>query len=102
MVSGTFFNMGINKAKYTIQITEKSQGNCRNNCGATDFGEVVLWTKRETECMLKLRTVYPYGLNEKVDICEDGKSLTRFKKDDGTVGELFPSLPRLLSMGPKT
>ena len=46
--------------------------------------------------------MYPYGLNEKVDICEDGKSLTRFKKDDGTVGELFPSLSRLLSMGPKT
>ena len=35
------------------QITEKSQGNCRTNCGAIDFGEVVLWRKRETEWMLK-------------------------------------------------
>ena len=45
--------------------------------------------------MLKLRTVYPNGLNEKVDICEDDKNVKRFKSDDGIVGKLFPSLPRL-------
>ena len=49
--------------------------------------------------MLKLRTVYPYGLNEKVGICEDDKNLKRFKSDDGVVGKLFPSLPRLFQMG---
>ena len=33
--------------------------------------------------MLKLRTEYPYGLNEKVDICEDDKNVKSFKSDDG-------------------
>ena len=37
----------------------------------------------------KLRTVYPYGLNEKVDICEDDKIVKRFKSDDGIVGSYF-------------
>ena len=42
-----------------------------------------------------MRTVYPYGLNKKVDICEDDKNVKRFKSDDGIVGKLFPSLHRL-------
>ena len=45
--------------------------------------------------MFKLTSVYPYSLNEKVDICEDDKNVKRFKSDDGIVGKLFPSLPRL-------
>ena len=45
--------------------------------------------------MLKLRTEYPYGLNEKVDICEDDKNMKRFKSDNGIVGKLLPSLPKL-------
>ena len=45
--------------------------------------------------MLKLRTVYPYGLNEKVDTCEDDRNVKRFKSDDGIVGKLLPNLPRL-------
>ena len=45
--------------------------------------------------MLKLRTVYPNGLNEKVDTCEDDKNVKRFKSDDVIVGKLFASLPRL-------
>ena len=45
--------------------------------------------------MLKLRTVYPYDLNEKVVICEDDKNVKRFKSDDGIAGMLFPSLSRL-------
>ena len=45
--------------------------------------------------MLKLRTVYRNGLNEKVDICEDDKNVKRFKSDDVIVGKLFASLPRL-------
>ena len=82
-----------------LQIIEKLQGSGRTSCGAIDLGEAVLRRKRETELMLKLRTVYPYGLKEKVDICENYKNLKRFKSDDGIVGKLFPSLPRL-SKGP--
>ena len=45
--------------------------------------------------MVELRTVYPYVLNKTLDICEDDKNVKRFKSDDGIVGKLFPSLPRL-------
>ena len=71
------------------------QGNGRTSHGAIDLREAVLRRKRETEWMLKLKTVYPCGLNEKVDICEDDKNVKRFKSYDGIVGKLFPSLPRL-------
>ena len=90
------FSTGICKnAKYSVQIIEKWQGNGRTSHGAIDLGEAVLWRKRETEWMLKLRTVYQYGLNEKVGICEDDKNVKSFKSDDVIVGKLFPSLPRL-------
>ena len=45
--------------------------------------------------MLKLRTVYPYGQNKKLDICEDDKDLKRIKSDNSAVWKLFPCLPRL-------
>ena len=45
--------------------------------------------------MLKLTTVYPYGLNEKFNICEDDENVKSFKSDDGIVRKLFSSLPRL-------
>ena len=46
--------------------------------------------------MLKLRTVYPYGLNEKVyPIWKDDKSVKGFKSDDDIVEKLFSSLPSL-------
>ena len=41
----------------------KWQGNGRTSPGAIDLGEAVLRRERETEWMLKLRTVYQYGLN---------------------------------------
>ena len=69
------------------------QKNGRTNRHTINLGEAVLTTNRETEWMLKLRTVYPYGLNEKIDIFEDDKMT--FKSDDGIVVKLFPSLPIL-------
>ena len=51
--------------------------------------------------MLKLRIVYPYGLHEKVDICEDDKSVKRFKSDDGIVGRLFSSLSTIFQRDQK-
>ena len=89
------FSTGLCKsAKFSVQIIEKWQGNGRTSHGAVDLGEAVLRRKRETEWMLKLRTLYPYGLNEKMDICEDGKNVKRFKSDDGIV-MMDPSIPRL-------
>ena len=77
------FSTGICKnAKYSVQITEKWQDNDITSRSAINLGESVLRRKTETEWMLKLRTVYPYGLNDKVDICEDDKNMQRFKNDD--------------------
>ena len=45
--------------------------------------------------MLKLRTMYLYSLNETLDIYEDDQNVKRFKSDDGIIGKLFLSLPRL-------
>ena len=91
------FSTGICKnAKYSVQIIEKWQGNGRTSHGAFGLVEAVLRRNRETEWLLKLRTVYPYGLNEKVDICEVDKNVKGIKSDDGIVGKLFTSLPRSL------
>ena len=55
------FSTGICKnAKYSVQIIQKWQSNDRLNHGAIDLGEAVARRKRETEWMLKLRTVNPY------------------------------------------
>ena len=43
--------------------------------------------------------MYPYGVNEKVETCEDDKKVKRFKSDDGIVEKLFPSLARLFQRG---
>ena len=87
------FSTGICKnAKYSADIIEKWQDSGRTSRGPIELGEAVLRGKRKTEWMLKLRTVYPYGLNEKVDICEDDKNVKRFRSVDDIVGKLFPSL----------
>ena len=41
--------------------------------------------KKNPEWMLKLRTVYQYGLNGMTDICENDKNGKRFEIDDGIV-----------------
>ena len=90
------FSTGIYKnAKYSVKVIEKWQGNARTSRGAIDLGEAAFRRKKETEQMLKSGTELPYGPNRKVDICEDDKNVKRFKSDDGIVGKLFPSLPRL-------
>ena len=64
-----------------MQIIEKWQGSGSTSCGAINLVEAVVRTKSETEWMVKLRTVYPYVLNEKEDICENDKNVKRFKSD---------------------
>ena len=63
---------------------------CFEGSGYDDSGEVdaVLREKRlehEDYWIKKLRTIYPYGLNDKA------KDLSKF---DSSVGHLFPRLPR--------
>ena len=88
-----YFSTGICKnAKYSAEIIEKWQDSGRTSRGPIKLGEAVLREKRKTEWMLKLRTMYPYGLNEKVDICEDNENVKRIRSVDDIVGKLFPSL----------
>ena len=51
-------------AKYTVQIIEKLEGNGRTKRGGLDAKSTQLRKSRETYWMNKLRTVYPYGLND--------------------------------------
>ena len=63
------FSKGFCKgADYSVQIIEKWRGNGRTERGSIDLGLAVLRRKRETEWMRKLRTVYPYGLNDRLDM----------------------------------
>ena len=73
----------------------KLQNYGRTSRGVIDVGEAVFRRKRKTEWTLKLRTLYSYGLHEKVDICENDKSMKMFKSDDDIIRKLFPSLVRL-------
>ena len=54
--------------------------------------EAALRKKKETEWMLRLRTIYPYGLNMKVT---DKTNMDKLDAVEGTIkGILFPPLPR--------
>ena len=57
--------------------------------GAIDCGLDVLYRKKEKERMLKLQTVYPFELNDRIedkDQCKSGKEC------EGLIGKAFPSL----------
>jgi len=56
---------------YTVQIIENWVGNGRTERNSIDLGLATLRRKRESEWILKLRTVYPFGLNERVDLSTD-------------------------------
>lgn len=53
-------------ANYHVQIIEKLEGNGRTGRKALDSQVTSLRKARETHWMLKLRTVYPYGLNDRI------------------------------------
>ena len=83
------FNKGCCKnASYQVQILEKLEGNGRTARGALDASQTSKRKARELYWMLKLRTVYPYGLNDRVG--------DEFKTSDKEVliGNKFPSLSR--------
>ena len=70
-------------AEFSIQILEKLPGNGYTN-GVVDPAMREYRLQREDYWMKTLRTVYPYGLNER----------TKFMNKDIPVGKLFPPLPR--------
>ena len=75
------------EARYTVQVIEILDGNGRDEKNNVDKEVTMLRRKRETEWMLKLRTVYPYGLNDRVGN-EYRSTLT------STIAHCFPKLER--------
>mgnify|MGYP001792462320 CR=1 FL=1 len=61
------FNSGLCKrATYSVQVIEVFNGSGRDENNNVDKVATNIRRERETELMLKLRTVYPYGLNDRV------------------------------------
>ena len=76
-----------------VQIVEQLSGNGRLASGEIDASVTRERKLREDAWMLKLRTVYPYGLNDALNF----KPNTAYASCDGingVVGKLFPPLPR--------
>ena len=53
-------------ASYTVKVIEVLEGDGKDMNGKIDPKFTVIRRKKETEWMLKLRTVYPYGLNDRI------------------------------------
>ena len=86
------FNVGLCKGSdYSVQILEKLEGTGRTERKAIDVGVTCHRRKREEFWMKTLRTVYPYGLNDRVndDYMKD--------QENDRVGLKFPPLKRVYS-----
>ena len=84
------FSKGLCKnATYSVHIIEKLVGSGRDEEGEVDPSLTTIRRKKETEWMLKLRTVFPYGLNDRVgDEYMTGK-------DNTLIASKFPTLKRM-------
>ena len=61
------FNNGIcSNSKYTVQLIEKLEGSGRDEDNKEDLKIKRLRKDKELKWMLSLRTVYPYGLNDRL------------------------------------
>ena len=66
-ILSSHFNKGPCKnAEYSVQIIEKMEGSGRTERGAINIKASSERKEREKYWMLKLRTVYPYGLNDRI------------------------------------
>ena len=77
-----YFSSGQCKgADYTVQIIEKCGGDGRTERNAIDTNLEVIRRKTETEWILKLQTLYAYGINDRIDfmimqvICEKVRTM---------------------------
>ena len=87
------FNSGHCKgSSYSMQVLENLEGNGRTEHNALDRSQVPNRRARETDWMMKLRTVYPYGLNEKTG---EENNFGQTERNYDIVGKNFPKLPRL-------
>ena len=79
--------------KYRYQILEKLPGSGYKN-GQLDTETTMLRQSREDEWMKKLRTIYPYGLNEKASGKRTEINTQQMGTNTPVVGRMFPPLPR--------
>ena len=84
------FNQGpCQGAEYTVHIIEKLEGDGRDENNAIDKGIASLRRRKETEWMLKLQTVYPFGLNDRIG----DEYMT--DREENIVSLRFPPLKRI-------
>ena len=74
---------------FRYQILEKLPGDGYNSLGEVDPDMLTIRKAREDEWIKKMRTIYPYGLNERASEKETDSSVLH-----QAVGRLFPPLPR--------
>lgn len=88
ILSGHFTSGLCKDAGFKVQLLEKLPGDGRSNRKAIDPSCTALRKERERFWMLKLRTVYPYGLNDRVG--------DEYKTENThvAVATKFPSLSR--------
>ena len=83
------FSKGLCKnATYTVHIIEKLHGSGRHEGGEIDSAITTVRRKKETDWMLRLRTVSPHGLNDRIgdEYMSD--------KDCYNINSKFPTLKR--------
>ena len=78
-----------NGYNFQYQILEKLPGNGYNSSGEVDPDMLTIRKAKEDEWIKKLRTIYPYGLNESASDKETDSSVLH-----QAVGKLYPPLPR--------
>ena len=91
-ILNTHFSKGYCKdSSYTVNIIEKLEGTGRTERNTMDFAAKPLRKARETYWMHELRTIFPYGLNDRIG--------DEFKTDNKhiNVAAKFSSLPRKYS-----
>ena len=83
-------------SEYFVQVAERLVGDGRLTNGVIDSDITKLRRNREDQWMLKLRTIFPYGLNDGLNSMQSNNT-PQYTSDgiDGVVGVLFPPLPRL-------
>ena len=74
---------------FEYQILEKLPGNGYTSSGEKDLDMLKIRKAREDEWIKRLRTIYPYGLNESASDKETDSSVLH-----PAVGKLYPPLPR--------
>ena len=89
ILSNHFSQGHCKNATFTVHIIEKLPGNGRDENNKVDTSIARQRRKKETEWMLKLRTVYPYGLNDRI-----GDEWTGAKKCSDIFSK-FPPLKRI-------